>query len=850
MSRVLAIALSANGKPLIAEVMPEPSIVGQKAVGLSKLPNTWVPQWISVPFSICQSAQISRVTWHDIAKLLLSEFEDVHELIVRSSSQSEDLETRGWFSSQRCTNEIDKLSLCLWCVATQTPLDESNVFCSDKPIVCAPIVQTYVPGILVGHLSNEYRHAQRNVDFLYEIEWKKGQGNNSEPSPPRSFRLDRPIQPVSTSHRPAVGSSNAIELDKGMKTIGRWIASNTKRAHVEWLVSQKNLFIVQLDEDSLPVPIKPMSQCDYDSAYPRIIEGLAIFSPLSKEEKYLNLRKTRSHFLLREAKAFVPPIYVADNLDRLDWCLGKIPEILYADLSKLSCVKLIVRFDVSCTHRNWSNLPTIGPSKDVKKIAASLCKAIQQLVDRDIPLSEITLVAHHFIVASASAWSEAKPRAEKIRIDANWGLPDGLQTFAHDTYIWDLKNKKITPDIRYKDRFIDVTCDGTWITRRAYPRLASESCCEKETVQEIAEITARVAEICACPVRIMWFLDVLAGADENYSSFMPWIVVEPEEDERDFWGQPEYWLELAEDRTKLWKKAKLSTAKVVSNSSSLELFNAKPDSFDLGGKHVLFQPEVSFVRDRKFVESFAQIINTNSKQIWTVIYEGSMLSHTPYQLRKLGIKVLPLLEKAREPRRIFSRKLVRDLIPEKISDSGEYADTIELKENEYNQALRQKLIEEALEVAYADENDDLIEELADVMAVMKALTKFIGVPWSKIEEAELEKRRKRGGFEKRLYLQASGYSSKKGKNIVSPDPPIFRKFSNGQIKVTLPIVPPLHPEDASVGHVFSSTGDEIKILYKGHEIEIRFISKAAKTKQQTIKQLSLFENKIDDDFDH
>ena len=58
-------------------------------------------------------------------------------------------------------------------------------------------------------------------------------------------------------------------------------------------------------------------------------------------------------------------------------------------------------------------------------------------------------------------------------------------------------------------------------------------------------------------------------------------------------------------------------------------------------------------------------------------------------------------------------KLVRDRIPEIIRESGNECEVIILSETEYRQALRQKLIEEAAEVAEANE-EGLIAELADL----------------------------------------------------------------------------------------------------------------------------------------
>jgi len=59
-------------------------------------------------------------------------------------------------------------------------------------------------------------------------------------------------------------------------------------------------------------------------------------------------------------------------------------------------------------------------------------------------------------------------------------------------------------------------------------------------------------------------------------------------------------------------------------------------------------------------------------------------------------------------------KLIRDRIPEIIKKEGNTADIIILSEESFNQAIKQKLIEEATEVANAVTRDDILGELADL----------------------------------------------------------------------------------------------------------------------------------------
>jgi predicted house-cleaning noncanonical NTP pyrophosphatase (MazG superfamily) len=339
----------------------------------------------------------------------------------------------------------------------------------------------------------------------------------------------------------------------------------------------------------------------------------------------------------------------------------------------------------------------------------------------------------------------------------------------------------------------------------------------------------------------MWFLDVVAGTGGKQESLMPWIVVEPDAESNESCVGLDFWLDQTEeslDLNSLRKRAQLSRFRVISNFSSLDAFKKKSQAFDLGGRVILLKPDDTVVRDRNFLAAFANAVKPNNGQSWTILYEGSMLSHTPYQLRTLGVEIVPIWKKVRSSRRLISRKLVRDRIPEKIAQSGERAEVIKLSDDDYEYALRQKLIEESLEVAYADEYDDIVEELADVLAVVMALADSIDAPWEEVIEREREKAKKRGGFAARLYLQASGYEPKTFTSSMKPGTVDVRKLKvkNGT-GVRLPLVPPLNSDYALIQQNFAEDGSKILIHYKDHHVEIRIVHE-----ENINRQLSLFDD--------
>ena len=76
-----------------------------------------------------------------------------------------------------------------------------------------------------------------------------------------------------------------------------------------------------------------------------------------------------------------------------------------------------------------------------------------------------------------------------------------------------------------------------------------------------------------------------------------------------------------------------------------------------------------------------------------------------------------------------------------------------LNEEEYKEELEKKLLEECNEVIHAKESNDRVEELADVMEIIFSLARLEDKSLQEIQEVMLDKRKKRGGFENRIYLE-------------------------------------------------------------------------------------------------
>lgn len=98
-------------------------------------------------------------------------------------------------------------------------------------------------------------------------------------------------------------------------------------------------------------------------------------------------------------------------------------------------------------------------------------------------------------------------------------------------------------------------------------------------------------------------------------------------------------------------------------------------------------------------------------------------------------------------------KLVRDRIPEIITKDGNSADIIILSEESFKQAIKDKLIEEATEVANAQNRDDILSELADLQEVMDSIKQIYNINALEVNTIQAVKALQRGKFDKKIFLK-------------------------------------------------------------------------------------------------
>lgn len=106
-----------------------------------------------------------------------------------------------------------------------------------------------------------------------------------------------------------------------------------------------------------------------------------------------------------------------------------------------------------------------------------------------------------------------------------------------------------------------------------------------------------------------------------------------------------------------------------------------------------------------------------------------------------------------EEKIIIHNKLVRDKIPEMLFEKKIQCITRLLGKEEEYAALRSKLKEEVDEFFRAHTREEKVEELADILEVLFALSERLDCPLLDLEKIRQSKKEKRGGFSKGIFLE-------------------------------------------------------------------------------------------------
>jgi predicted house-cleaning noncanonical NTP pyrophosphatase (MazG superfamily) len=97
-------------------------------------------------------------------------------------------------------------------------------------------------------------------------------------------------------------------------------------------------------------------------------------------------------------------------------------------------------------------------------------------------------------------------------------------------------------------------------------------------------------------------------------------------------------------------------------------------------------------------------------------------------------------------------KLVRGKIPQIIKSKGKKFSAKILNEEDYIKYLKEKAYEELDEYCASETDGEAVEELADLLEVIRALAKQHGSSIEEVEAVRKDKSENRGAFQEKVFL--------------------------------------------------------------------------------------------------
>jgi predicted house-cleaning noncanonical NTP pyrophosphatase (MazG superfamily) len=749
-----------SGSSTLVELAPS----GGKAEGLIRVPPVWVPNFFTISSELFERWTAEGTSNRSLLRFL-SPFEkqqideavlrlgpnrEQASLIVRSNADDECLENRGLLESHRSDGTIEGI------LGAAEQVFSSAVRLGSQ-ISTGLIVQRYVTSRLTGHLSNEFRLTRDRRRWVFEYTDNQGKLGEGWVQSDHRTRLPKDLVPRCARVR---------DLPTALRTVARWMYDQRKqdlRWHLEWVWDGARLWVVQADEAPLPSGQSPLSVPAYRASKNKPLN----FRVLRRFNTDQNSRWQKLNCVTEFAHAQMPTtaLYVLEGKDFIEAMASDgVPVGLTDDLSQLITSPIVIRTDLA------GKMTLLAPRTDwvtnISQAVDFLKKTSKDLVGDGHRAVDICFIMHHFIPAVSSAFAFARPDSTRVRIDALWGIPDGLLFLPHDSFEVGVgRRNEIHRKVRFKPFYYAPLQNGKWEEQPVSHRWAWAPSISDEELREIAMGTNRLARNLGKPIQLMWFVGI--PKTTGHPSLLPWRYTDEE--------TPSHVDSAVASRFR-------RSAFLLSTAADLEKIRrsaGKISSIDI-------RPSPELLRKDDFWTELGGLAKELSVP---VNLSGSPLQHIYYVLRRTGAQVAcvdPIdIRLTPQPH----GKLVRDKIPVRIKTRGEVAATVKVYGTDLTDVLKAKLVEEALEAFSAQEDSALIDELVDVQEVIDALRAAVGISQQEFLARAAEKRQSAGGFERGIVLVETAETPLV--QVSKQDPPDSLVAAQGVAKANLKLPQPI-----------------------------------------------------------
>lgn len=797
--------------------------LGLKALSLLRMAPDWTPPFLAID-AAAHDTWLGQLHAHDpvtAARLVLAQFDrnelnrafstfpEFTRMLVRSSGTDETLSDRGVYRSEACARSFEALAEAMariWLHAKS---------CGNARL--GLVIHLAVDAKRSGHLSNERRVARERNRWTLEYAESDGEPQVTQFSvvgvqPAGSARLD---------------CSTPVELDVRLRAVAAAQAvGTTTRLHIEWVWDGRRLWLVQSDADDAesrdshePGDCWKVFAEDNSVTTERPERELNLAVLVVAREAATKWKKTACLRDFHEVDLSAPLVYVLEDAEVLAMLQrGVVSEHLEADIATLTTFPVVVRSDRCSGDGAFQSLSArsgVLSTRDAVLAFLKTASAVQR--QAGLTANSVCFLLHHAVPSYAGAFSFARPEMRRVRVDATWGTPDSLLYYAHDSFEIDVDTGQDERRVRGKTRFADVLPDGEWGDVWCRPPFDWKPSLTDSQIASIAESTLALAVHLGRPVKIMW---LVSGPQQT--DVLPWVY-------------------LDEDLPRLATDSASPLGVAATRVSSMEDLRIAEERLAGAGRgRIRVAPSVALIRSEEFVSELAEVALRCDVP---VEIEGSVLSHAFYYLDRRGVRVRPVQPhtSSRDSRRFD--KLVRDRVPDKIAARGERAHVHSAHGDMLAEMLRAKAVEEALELRDTTDPAQTLEEMADVLEVLRALASAVGLSLDDVLRAADEKRSLRGGFDtgtvlvgtdrtplapasaEGLLLELEGDGAD-ASTLVSPFArpdiePLMIPEAVGLRSLLLPLVPPSAVARKSV-HTLVLAGRkyQVAVVYKDKTIEV------------------------------
>lgn len=701
--------------------------IGEKAAGLLRLPASWVPRFLVFTSRFADLVRSTGSSLYDTLlalpggeRALLDEMlatardperKRSSQLLIRSNAPTEGFSSRGEFQSFIIQPTLRSVADAI-----------AGLFDSAGATRMCPILQPAVEPAILGHMSNERRLTDRLQRPL--VEWLARTGGGPQQhylTCKRHKWADTPL--LATTER---------EVLARLRSAAAFLTKCCRRWHCEWVWDGRQVWIVQADE------APEVNAGEADEYLASCDASQPTFLPQSGILQHFRDVSTPSWRKLQRPRAFVrAQLPTADIfvLPGSAW-LSSDPstrERIRADLAQMVRYPVVARTDLSEDVPSQDILlPTSPPATDAEVLMRHMDTAAAWFASKGIPPENWAFLLAYLIPARASAMVHAYPNAQRVRVDALWGFPDGLLHFPHDSYYYDVSEGRISRQLGYKGLCL-LPDGGGWISRSVGRHLDWQPTLSDDEARTLADWGLRLARELQSELQLMALTRI--GGRRGVTACLPWHFTT--------WSVPPY--------TDSLRALPLSQAyEVISSYEDLERLRSGDVAATAPRSHgYLLRPTAQLLRDDDFLRAAASFAAQYRRPLY---FEGSLLGHAYYVMTRVGAMVVPIADdEPPMPARVY-RKLVRDRIPLIIAQAGGLARVRTVQRSLARPLLAQKLIEESFEVWKCDA-DALVEELSDVLDVVDALAMQAGITQDKLNACRERKEVERGGFEGLVYLE-------------------------------------------------------------------------------------------------